>query len=83
MQFAMLQLTERIYIFLSTKGPFYDHVSKLQDVPSTPLSRFTSTRRELNHGWSQAVLLHAGELGGGARVSCAGLAGCRQGSKPP
>lgn len=84
MQLAMLQLRERIYIFLSTKGPFYDHVSQPQDVQSTPLgwSVFTSTSRELHHGWGQAVFLRAGEPGGGARLSCAGLAGCRQGSKP-
>lgn len=64
MQFAMLQLTEIIYIFLSTKGPFYDHVSKLQDVPSTPQgwSRLTSMSKELYHGWSQAVFLHAENL---------------------
>lgn len=63
MQFAMLQLTEK-KVNLSTKGPFYDYVSKPQDVPSTPLGwrGFTSMSRELHHGWSQAVFLHAGEL---------------------
>lgn len=84
MQFAMLQLTERISIFLSTKGSFYDHVSKPQDVLATPLDwrRFISMSRELHHIWSLAVFLRAGEPGGGARVNCAGLAECRQGSKP-